>query len=232
MIMISPANKINYIENTTINNIVFLKEIESVRYASGSVVRKGNFKCFCGNIFTCTIKTIFNGHTKSCGCTKGFKISQARLKHGFALNKTPEYNCWCAIKARCRNTKTMQYKDYGGRGITVCDRWCEPNNGFINFLNDMGNRPSMLHSIDRINVNKGYSPENCRWADNIQQANNKRDNVYLTLNGKETKTLTQWARIANIHRVTLKYRLHIGMSLEEAITTPAAKSGIRYNKIL
>lgn len=217
---ISPPNKIHYNENTIINSILFIKETESKIYKDSSVIRYGLFRCFCGNEFKSPIHNIFKQDTKSCGCAKSKLISESKKKHG--LHNTPEYNSWCSLKSRCKNKNNIQFKDYGGRGIKVCDRWNDKKIGFINFLKDMGRRPSDLHSIDRINVNGNYEKSNCRWATNLQQANNKRDNIYFTCNG-ETKTLTEWARIADLHRVTLKYRLWKGMTIEEAISTPVDK---------
>lgn len=94
-----------------------------------------------------------------------------RKKHG--MTETPEYNCWKALKNRCLNPKNIQYKNYGGRGITVCERWLN----FINFYEDMGNRPEGCQ-IDRIDNNKGYCKENCRWTTNKINNRNRRNNKH------------------------------------------------------
>lgn len=212
-----PANKVLYIQGSYVNDIKYIREIDSIKYKDGSVIRKGIFQCFCGKEFICDISNIFKGNTKSCGCTKKEKISISNSKH--RLHNSPEYNSWVSMKSRCDNKNNIQFKDYGGRGIIVCERWKDKERGFLNFLEDLGKRPSLDYSIDRVNVNGNYEPSNCRWATQIQQANNKRDNIYLTYND-QIKTITEWARIYNMHRVTLKYRLWRGMNIEKALTTP------------
>lgn len=130
------------------------------------------WECLCD----CGKKTIVAPHplktnkVKSCGCLRKEQNPTLRLSHGMA-RKTPEYNAWCHIKSRCYNEKTPQFKDYGGRGITVCERWL---NSFENFYADMGPRPSPEHSIDRKDNSKGYSPENCYWATSEEQNRNRR----------------------------------------------------------
>lgn len=112
--------------------------------------------------------------------------------HGYAIRingkRIREYHIWVMIRQRVNNPKNWDYKNYGGRGITICKRW----SSFKNFLSDMGRAPSEKHSIDRIDNDGNYKPSNCRWATNIEQSNNRRTNIVLTLNG-ESKTLKQWS---------------------------------------
>ncbi len=115
---------------------------------------------------------------------------------------------------RCTKTAHHNFEGYGGRGITVCERWRD----FVAFLEDMGERPDGL-TLDRIDNNAGYSPENCRWATPKQQARNKRDKRLLTLNG-ETRSVTEWAEKLGVERDNLWSRLHIGWTVEEALTRP------------
>ena len=115
------------------------------------------------------------------------------------------------MMSRCNNPKATGYSFYGGRGITVCLEW----SSFEGFLNDMGPRP-LGTSLDRIDYNRGYSKENCRWAKWEEQANNRSDNVLLSFNGV-TQTISQWAREVGLKINTLQYRLYRGWSLEDAL---------------
>ena len=125
-----------------------------------------------------------------------------RYKHG--MYKAPEHVTWANIKSRCYSKNSKHYNRYGGRGIRVCDRWL---NSFENFYADMGKKPTGL-SIDRIDNNGDYSKENCRWADNQQQSNNRRSNTILELNGK-IHTLAEWSRIINVKPSTICQRLYV-----------------------
>jgi hypothetical protein len=125
------------------------------------------------------------------------------------------------MKARCENTNTRSYPNYGGRGISVCTRW---RDSFETFLADMGPRPSSTHSIDRIDNEGNYEPGNCRWATVDIQANNKRRTIVLTFDGR-TQPLTAWASEVGIARDTLNARLRsYGWDVERALTTPVTRS--------
>jgi hypothetical protein len=152
------------------------------------------------------------GHTKGCGC--GFTARGPREMHG--AKNTPEYRVWNHVKDRCGNPNNTAYDYYGGRGITVCDRW---RDSFQNFFDDMGPRPSPKHSIDRVDNDKGYCPENCRWATKEEQANNTRTNVLLEWNGR-TQTLAQWARETGIDDGVIGSRLRANWPIERALSTP------------
>jgi len=112
-----------------------------------------------------------------------------KTTHG--MSKTPEYKAWYNMKDRCFNPNHKCYSDYGGRGIKICDRW---KNSFQNFFLDMGSRPTAKHSLDRIDNNADYSPENCRWATKAEQENNKRTNKPLITIGNKTYTIVQWEK--------------------------------------
>lgn len=124
------------------------------------------------------------------------------------------YINWQAMHDRCYNIKNSSYADYGGRGIKVCESW-HGENGFDNFIVNMGGRPAKAFSIDRIDVNGDYCPRNCRWADSFQQANNKRDNHFIIVNG-EKGTISQMAIKYDIHKERIRDRLKRGWTPEEA----------------
>ena len=174
--------------------------------------RSIRLNCLC----KCSKKTIhrkseiLSNHTKSCGCL--------RKPHGHTsrkgLKRTPTYVSWECMFQRCYNRNNESYCFYGGRDIQICDRW----HNFSNFLKDMGLRPSNKHTIDRKNNNGNYTPENCRWALPILQANNTSRNHYITISGK-TYTLTQWVRIFNSNYDKVRSRLRRGWSPEKALSS-------------
>ena len=139
-------------------------------------------RCDCGSIYEVAAQTLING--ASTQCINCFNIQ----RDGSNYTGHPLYQIWKSMHNRCELKSNWQYKNYGGRGIKVCKRW----DNLSNFINDMGARPSKRHSIDRIDNNKGYNPENCRWASYKQQANNRRSNRIISYNGK-CLTLSQWA---------------------------------------
>jgi hypothetical protein len=131
----------------------------------------------------------------------------------------PGYDTWRNMKSRCGNPRNARYADYGGRGITVCDRW---KNSFENFIADMGLPPSPAHSIERGDNSRGYEPGNCRWATDVEQTNNQRSNVLIEYDGK-TQTIAQWARELGINYQTLRQRIQrYGWSVERAFSSQAS----------
>lgn len=150
--------------------------------------------CDCGNIVNKKSEKLLQG-TMSCGCLHSESTSKINSKHG--MYQTDEHRAWRHMKNRCFNPNDRVYVNYGGRGITVCDRW---KDSFENFYADMGNRPSKLHSIDRIDVNGNYEPANCRWATIKEQARNKRGTFYAEYNG-ERLPLKTWCERLNLDYV-------------------------------
>lgn len=134
--------------------------------------------------------------------------------HG--MSQTPTYQTWQAMCRRCRDPNFIVYADYGGRGITVCRRWA---NSFEAFLEDMSERPSKRHSIERIDNARGYEPGNCRWATQTEQMRNTRASKFLTHEGA-TRTMAEWAECAGISYGALQCRISQGWSVTEALTTP------------
>src|SRR5690606_6584889 len=145
------------------------------------------------------------------------KTPPSRKRHGASWvngKATPEYNAWSSMKSRCENPTVASNKDYGGRGIRVCDRW---RDSFETFLADMGPRPSPQHSIDRIDNNGNYEPRNCRWATVLRQQRNKRSNHYVQFRGK-TMTVTEAAEIAGANIVLVRSRIKRGWPIERAVS--------------
>lgn len=171
------------------------------------------FKCSCGNEKVIRLANVKNGSTKSCGCLckeTMSKLGKASVVHNMSGTRT--YGSWRSMKRRCLNKNTPKYKYWGGRGITICKEWLE----FENFYRDMGERPENK-SLDRIDNNKGYYKENCRWANIEQQANNRRNNRFITYK-ENTLTIRQWEKKLGINRGTLHYRIDRGWSTERALT--------------
>ena len=133
--------------------------------------------------------------------------------HG--MSRTPEYQAWQSMKNRCFNPNHKQYLHWGGRGITVCDRWLN----FENFLVDMGSRPTAKHSLDRIDNNADYCPDNCKWSTRVEQQNNTRYNRLITIKN-ETKTIAQWAEKMSISHQVIRDRLKLKWSEFDAVMTP------------
>lgn len=173
------------------------------------------FRCACGVEKIIRVVHVLNGKVVSCSCEQGQRASDNFKTHG--MTESPEYATWTRIKTRCYNPRDISYHNYGGRGIFVCERWL---NSFSNFLSDLGLRPSNSHSIERMDYNGPYSPDNCIWATKLSQANNTRKNRLLTFAGK-TLTISQWSRETGIQSRTLLYRLKHRWTNEKILTTPA-----------
>lgn len=148
-------------------------------------------RCECGIEKVVCGDGLKTGQTKSCGCLASENTIKRNFKHGKNPRgrTAPEYYTWYNIMARCYNAKNNRYKTYGARGIKVCERWHD----FKNFLADMGDRPSDLHSIDRINNDLDYSPENCRWTTQEVQDRNRTSNRWIEYDGRKM-IISDWAR--------------------------------------
>lgn len=158
-------------------------------------------ECECGQLRQVTGTRLRNGHTQSCGCLTLERTIQVRRRHG--CSRTPIYQIWQGIKERCYNTKKASYADYGGRGIKMCDRW----QLFDNFLADMGLPPSPDHSIDRIDNDGDYTPDNCRWATLFQQSINKRTTIFVEFRG-ERMALLEWCKRYDFPYQAAHHKIH------------------------
>ena len=172
-------------------------------------------ECSCGGVSVVTSNNLIKNHSKSCGCLVSKTCGERFTKHGLSSGgyRRPMYKLWKSMKARCYNKNDTNYRHYGGRGISMCERWLESP---LNLIEDMGERPSPNHSVDRINNDGNYEPSNCRWATADQQQSNKRSNKVLTYMGKKY-TITQFSqaygigrwRVANIVNNSLHCDYHI-----------------------
>lgn len=175
-------------------------------------------RCDCGQTVLLSSNVLRTNHTRSCGCLKLDVATEQRTTHG--QSKSITYSSWEHMIRRCRNQNDKRYADYGGRGITVCDRWLD----FENFLTDMGERPSAAHSLDRIDSNGSYCSENCRWATNKQQQRNLRSNRHVTVGG-ETLTVAEAIENLGISGDAVRTRLRRGWSEQDALNRPVASKG-------
>lgn len=178
--------------------------------------------CDCGSKKSIRGSRLVAGLTRSCGCLIVEILSKSTKTHGHSRTGNPSYYAWLALRARCSNKKHASYPDYGGRGITVCERWRK----FENFYIDMGPRPSRLHSIDRIDNDGPYAPTNCRWATHVEQNDNRRSTVFFELNGVRLSA-REWAVRLGIRRRSLIMRRDMGWSDEKALTTPIQHHGAK-----
>lgn len=176
-------------------------------------------QCACGTIKLFPFGNVKRGLSKSCGCERGDRVRAIKITHGDNIRGrvAPEYRSWSHSIGRCENPTDKSFSAYGGRGISVCKRW---RDSYEAFLEDMGRRPSPRHSLDRIEVDGNYEPGNCRWAVKEVQDRNKRTNRWLVVDG-ERICLTDAARKFGIVRRTLETRLDRGWSVERALKTPA-----------
>lgn len=175
-------------------------------------------QCACGKLSQATSNDLISGHKKSCGCLRNERNTQTPIIHGHAIRakgRSPTYRTWQAMVTRCTNIAVKSYEDYGARGISVCARWML----FENFLADMGEKPPGM-SIERVDNNKGYYPDNCKWATKLEQARNTRANRYVEYRGK-TMTQAEFAKAIGHNQSTVSYRLRSGWTPEQVASIPA-----------
>lgn len=181
-------------------------------------------RCCCGNVTIASKNDLKRGNVKSCGCLKKERLTKNKILSKNRLVSEQEErrlrSIFNGMIQRCENKNRKAYKDYGGRGIKVCDEW---RNSFASFCEwSISNGYADDLSIDRIDGNGDYSPQNCRWATSIQQNNNRKDNKNICFGG-ETHTLSEWSRLTNIGKETIKYRLDSGWPINEVLGEPHQK---------
>lgn len=200
-------------------------------------------RCDCGNTITAAATSIKSGNTKSCGCLKNEKSGERfrKYKNRVAENKRL-YEIFSGMKKRCYSERSQRYKDYGGRGIKICAEWMDADCGFDRFVNwAISNGYSDTATIDRIDVNGDYAPDNCQWVTLKQQANNKRDTVWVDYNGKHIQLFAICKRLGISYGMVYNRIVNNGWDVSRAIETPSAldtslrakckEAGLNYNTV-
>lgn len=194
------------------NRLIVIEEVQ--KQTRGKMVI---CKCDCGNITNpISISRLERGRVKSCGCLKA-EYTQSLIKHGGRHSRL--YNTWCNIKQRCYNSNMRDYRLYGGRGIVMCDEWKNDYATFKEWALDNGydeTAPRGVCTIDRIDNNGNYSPDNCRIASQKTQCNNLRKNLLIEIDGR-TQTLKQWADESGLDEAKIRYRYHHGYKGKELL---------------
>lgn len=203
-----------------------LNVVEFVEYSKSGHTGIWLCKCECGKRISVRGNNIKNGHTRSCGCFQDETKGSHSLRHGHTVGRrfSKTYSTWSNMKLRCLNPRNEHYRYYGGQGITICERWMV----FDNFLEDMGESPEGLE-IDRIDNDKGYFKENCRWVTKIENMRNKRFAIH-EYNGKKY-TITELAEIIGAPEHALRRRLNQWhLPLSEAISQCSQLRKVGINK--
>ena len=205
------------------------KEMSGLRFGQLTVIeysetRNGQAywlcKCDCGNKIVARANHLRTGNIKSCGCLRG-KVNANRSKHGLSYSRI--YNTYYGMVKRCNLPSNASFSRYGGRGIKICDEWLDKSNGFNNFLEwALSHGYSETLTLDRIDVNGNYSPENCRWVTPKVQANNRSSNVIIEYNS-ESHTMSEWAEITGISQQAIASRLRKGWSVQRTLTQEMRK---------
>jgi len=184
----------------------------------GTETKHGHYglfvECDCGSKRSVAASDIVLGKSKSCGCLANELLVSRTITHGKRYH--PDYSVWRNMRSRCSDQKNKEYQNYGGRGIKVCAAW---QDSFGAFLSDMGERPSLDLTLDRIDTDGNYEPSNCRWATLTEQARNKRNNRLFEIEG-ERKTLNEWCEIYKVNPVLAKSRISKKWSILDALNRP------------
>lgn len=212
------GSKVEVTAGDRYGRLTVVREIEPVvSSVNNRKYRRVEFTCECGQSVTANLEAVRQGGTRSCGCLNRDSSSRSgRNNKTHGLTNCRTYVSWTEMKRRCYVPDRSEFESYGERGITVCERWM---NSFENFIEDMGERPQGC-TIDRIDNDGDYCLENCRWATQKEQQRNRRSNVLVTFQG-QTMCISEWAERTGIPRKTLEKRLgRYGFTVEEALTSP------------
>lgn len=177
-------------------------------------------KCDCGNVVETRRDGLVNGHTSSCGCANSEWMHSGKMNRKHGLSEDRAYWVWAKIKSRCYNPNAREYPNYGGRGIKMCDEWLDPQK-FIEWCYESGydnTAPKGQCTLDRIDVDGNYEPNNCRWLNNQEQQNNRRDNRKFEHNGR-VLTVAEWAREFNVSYSSMHHWLIDKKKTIEEFTT-------------
>lgn len=207
------------------NRLTLIERVKDEVSPSGSITERYLCRCECGVEKVIAWKHIKSGNIKSCGCYRNDKKSEIYKQvseklsvrntiHG--MTGTRLYRIWGNMMSRCSDRNNPAWENYGGRGITVCDEWHD-SDSFFNWAFSNGYNDKL--TLDRIDNEREYSPNNCRWADRTQQANNKRSNVMITYNG-QTLTMAEWAKVLGINYKVLHNRFRLGWTIDRAFNQP------------
>jgi hypothetical protein len=190
--------------------LVVQSRAEPARRSNGRLRDRWTCLCECGNTVVVQWDNLRNGHTRSCGCLLSDQPNH--VTHGMRGHRL--YYTWACMKHRCLSPNDPRYKDYGGRGITICDAW---RDSFAAFVSDMDGSYLDGCTLDRVDNSKGYCKENCKWSTSSEQQNNRRTNCRLTM-GSETHTLAEWARKLGVPASRISTRLRRGWAVERALS--------------
>lgn len=225
-----------YLESDEMKDINKINDLTGKMFGRLTVIevaqtetRKTYWKCLCkcGNYKIARSDSLQCGAITSCGCLKAEQDRINLIKnHSHKMSGTRLYNEWQRMKGRCLNKNNPDYMDYGGRGITICEEWKKDFSKFKEWAMENGYSDKL--SIDRIDNNKGYSPDNCRWADDKTQANNRRSNIKVTI-GTETKSLKQWCEMYGLDYSHIHYlvKKNPNMPIDELILSKVNTEVIR-----
>lgn len=201
--------------------------LEGMRFGRLSVIKKGTNTptgksrwiciCDCGNECVVTGSDLASGHTKSCGCGRVDRLVKAAYSTTHGESKTRLYHIWYSMRQRCYYIKHKSYREYGGRGITVCDEWRDSFEAFRDWALSHGYSDTL--TIDRINNDGNYCPENCRWVNTKQQVRNRRNTRTITYRG-QIKSIAEWSEITGISAPAIIQRINAGWSPERTLETP------------